>query len=302
MPLGPAGAHLPPREGGRYKALTSWIRSLEEERRAPAQICRHVAMSRRAGKDQEQKSWPPEVEVCQAPTGEVVVELESDMDQRVPPSDDPTTYCGFCCELDVPRNLLTCCQCGNSGHQACLLLDDKLAAAIRANPSWVCITCKVCSVCETPGDDDKLLFCDSCDQGVHFFCMDPPLTEAPEGNWECPECETGSMPKRKRGDQPRGRSKHRKSAAASTAASAALPPSKNRKGKQARQAPSTKIKNGSKRKPSVGRTPEVVLEGRVSKRTKPDRRKAGQMSRSPVAAVCIRVAAGPSTSSWVDGR
>jgi len=127
---------------------------------------------------------------------------------------------------------------GTAGHKKCMLLSDKLARAIKANPDWVCITCKICSVCQTPGHDvrvesvsvhpcayrtflasllsyvhivlehrpsftrthnannihsqDQLLFCDSCDQGVHFFCMDPPVTQAPEGDWECPECLRGT--------------------------------------------------------------------------------------------------------------
>jgi hypothetical protein len=33
---------------------------------------------------------------------------------KVPPCDDPTKYCGFCCKMSTPKRLLTCA-CGNSG-------------------------------------------------------------------------------------------------------------------------------------------------------------------------------------------
>ena len=33
-----------------------------------------------------------------------------------------------------------------------------------------------------------MLLCDNCDDGYHTFCLDPPLTEVPEGHWLCPGC------------------------------------------------------------------------------------------------------------------
>lgn len=47
-----------------------------------------------------------------------------------------------------------------------------------------------CSICEqnVEDDDDKLLLCDSCHEGFHIFCLDPPLTSIPEGAWYCDKC------------------------------------------------------------------------------------------------------------------
>ena len=46
-----------------------------------------------------------------------VVEVTSPGVERSkePPCDDPTKYCGFCCKVADPLELVSCCQCGNSG-------------------------------------------------------------------------------------------------------------------------------------------------------------------------------------------
>ncbi|OCH96269.1 RCC1/BLIP-II protein [Obba rivulosa] len=47
-----------------------------------------------------------------------------------------------------------------------------------------------CVVCgKDNGDDDPLLECEKCDYPYHLKCLDPPLSEVPEGEWFCPECE-----------------------------------------------------------------------------------------------------------------
>ncbi|CAB4031235.1 chromodomain-helicase-DNA-binding 4-like isoform X3, partial [Paramuricea clavata] len=43
-----------------------------------------------------------------------------------------------------------------------------------------------CEVCEESGE---LLLCDTCTLSFHLQCLDPPLDEAPEGEWSCPKCE-----------------------------------------------------------------------------------------------------------------
>jgi hypothetical protein len=56
--------------------------------------------------------------------------------------------------------------------------------------SGVChtgIECKDCSICEVKGNDEALLFCDTCDKGVHMYCLDKPVFKMPEGNYKCPE-------------------------------------------------------------------------------------------------------------------
>lgn len=115
----------------------------------------------------------------------------------VAPSLDPKDYCGFCCKLEQPELLLTCSRCSNSGHQACLQVSDALWKVCKAAPTWDCIECKDCAICDVKGNDEALLFCDGCDKGVHMYCLNPPVFRMPEGEYSCPECETGKMPKRK---------------------------------------------------------------------------------------------------------
>mmetsp|Transcript_21566 Transcript_21566/g.64234 ORF Transcript_21566/g.64234 Transcript_21566/m.64234 type:complete len:651 (+) Transcript_21566:41-1993(+) len=111
---------------------------------------------------------------------------------------DPTEYCSFCCDRDRPERLLTCHLCGNSGHKKCLQFDDRLWARCKSDGKWTCIECKSCAVCESNANDDLMLFCDQCDQGVHMYCLSTPLMELPEGEWLCPACATGAYPKIRR--------------------------------------------------------------------------------------------------------
>ena len=43
-----------------------------------------------------------------------------------------------------------------------------------------------CEVCNFPDDEDKMLLCDTCGDGYHLYCLQPPLLSVPTGNWICP--------------------------------------------------------------------------------------------------------------------
>ncbi|XP_063748483.1 lysine-specific demethylase 5C [Eleginops maclovinus] len=51
-----------------------------------------------------------------------------------------------------------------------------------------CVDSFVCRMCGRGDDDEKLLPCDGCDDNYHIFCLLPPLTDLPKGNWKCPKC------------------------------------------------------------------------------------------------------------------
>uniref|UniRef100_H3DA17 Double PHD fingers 1 n=1 Tax=Tetraodon nigroviridis TaxID=99883 RepID=H3DA17_TETNG len=111
-------------------------------------------------------------------------------------------YCDFCLggskKTGCPEDLISCADCGRSGHPSCLQFTVNMTAAVRTYPAVTvtygcgrtfaaCIECKS-AVCVHPENDDQLLFCDDCDRGYHMYCLSPPMSEPPEGSWSCHLC------------------------------------------------------------------------------------------------------------------
>ncbi|OBT78700.1 hypothetical protein VF21_02235 [Pseudogymnoascus sp. 05NY08] len=48
-----------------------------------------------------------------------------------------------------------------------------------------------CEHCAKGEDAGTLLVCESCDHGYHMQCLDPPLTQKPDYDWNCPRCLVG---------------------------------------------------------------------------------------------------------------
>lgn len=124
------------------------------------------------------------------------------MENFPPPKVSPSAICSFCLgteELNRDKKceeLVSCHDCGNSGHPTCLQYSKDLVRRIKAEP-WLCLECKRCLVCDMSANADDLLICDGCDKGFHMECLDPPLNALPEGRWICPACVP--PPNRKRG-------------------------------------------------------------------------------------------------------
>ncbi|KAI0080843.1 hypothetical protein K474DRAFT_1657340 [Panus rudis PR-1116 ss-1] len=49
-----------------------------------------------------------------------------------------------------------------------------------------------CEVCNEKGNGTQMLLCDGCDCGFHMYCLDPPLTSIPRGQWFCHICLFGT--------------------------------------------------------------------------------------------------------------
>jgi len=119
--------------------------------------------------------------------------------QLVPEGDvSPMPVCSYCygtseCNSKTGKSeqLLSCADCGSSGHPSCMKLSKELADKIRTL-RWQCIECKSCQICQSKGDADNLLFCDSCDRGIHMECCNPPLSKMPKGSFICQLCEEES--------------------------------------------------------------------------------------------------------------
>ncbi|XP_039629415.1 histone acetyltransferase KAT6B isoform X1 [Polypterus senegalus] len=110
------------------------------------------------------------------------------------PRADPIPICSFCLGTresnreKMPEELLSCADCGSSGHPSCLKFSAELTINVKAL-RWQCIECKTCSACRIQGKNaEDMLFCDSCDRGFHMECCDPPLSKMPKGTWICHVC------------------------------------------------------------------------------------------------------------------
>lgn len=51
--------------------------------------------------------------------------------------------------------------------------------------SWALVTFYVYFVYRQPGEDSKMLVCDTCDKGYHTFCLKPVMTAIPKNGWKC---------------------------------------------------------------------------------------------------------------------
>jgi len=109
------------------------------------------------------------------------------------PGVEPSEFCDFCLggeinkKTGLPEELVSCAECGRSGHPTCLQFTPNMLVSVKKYP-WQCIECKTCTLCGTSENDDKLLFCDDCDRGYHMYCLVPPMKVAPEGSWSCSIC------------------------------------------------------------------------------------------------------------------
>ncbi|XP_077481403.1 histone acetyltransferase KAT6B isoform X3 [Stigmatopora argus] len=111
---------------------------------------------------------------------------------------DPIPICSFCLGTKesnrdkCAEELLSCADCGSSGHPSCLKFSPELTNHVK-RLRWQCIECKTCSSCRIQGKNalllqDQMLFCDSCDRGFHMECCDPPIFRMPKGTWLCQVC------------------------------------------------------------------------------------------------------------------
>ncbi|GAA5968272.1 hypothetical protein JCM3765_000869 [Sporobolomyces pararoseus] len=114
---------------------------------------------------------------------------------RYLPIDQECAFCGgdkFKNKHSRKEEMVSCYECGSSGHPTCLEWDDMRLVEKVKSYCWLCQECKRCEICDEKGDDDDMLFCDSCDRGWHRQHLNPPLLTIPRGKWNCPTCQKQS--------------------------------------------------------------------------------------------------------------
>lgn len=102
-------------------------------------------------------------------------------------------YCEVC---QQGGEIILCDTCPKAYHLVCL--DPELEEAPEGK--WSCPTCEADGTVDQEDDDEhqefcrvckdggELLCCDSCPSAYHTFCLNPPLSEIPDGDWRCPRC------------------------------------------------------------------------------------------------------------------
>lgn len=103
--------------------------------------------------------------------------------------DQSDLNCLLCDSADKPYDQLCCTSCGSLFHGSCLSPPIKSAAPF-VRLGWQCADCKLCQTCRQPGDDSKVVVCDSCDKCYHTYCLrnsNSVANSSPNG-WQCDSC------------------------------------------------------------------------------------------------------------------
>ncbi|RRT37987.1 hypothetical protein B296_00057567, partial [Ensete ventricosum] len=118
----------------------------------------------------------------------------SSMESEEPPEPSRTAVSSLCkicgtCE-DEDKKFLVCghLQCPYKFYHIRCLKSSQIASPQQQNrPCWYCASC-LCRACLCDKDDDKIVLCDGCDEAYHTYCMKPPRTTVPKGQWYCVPC------------------------------------------------------------------------------------------------------------------
>ncbi|VDN02899.1 unnamed protein product [Thelazia callipaeda] len=110
---------------------------------------------------------------------------------------DHQDYCEVC---QQGGEIILCDTCPKAYHLVCLDPDMEEPPEGR----WSCPTCESAGAtredeeekkiatnmeyCRTCKEGGWLLCCDTCPSSYHAYCLNPPLTGIPEGDWSCPRC------------------------------------------------------------------------------------------------------------------
>ncbi|KAJ2941238.1 hypothetical protein O0L34_g3433 [Tuta absoluta] len=108
----------------------------------------------------------------------------------------PSPYCDFCLGDDrenkktgTPEELVSCSDCGRSGHPTCLQFTANMIVSVRKY-RWQCIECKCCSVCGT-SDNDVSNTSSSSPTCLQFTAN--MIVSVRKYRWQCIECKCCSV-------------------------------------------------------------------------------------------------------------
>ncbi|XP_018798279.1 PREDICTED: lysine-specific demethylase lid isoform X1 [Bactrocera latifrons] len=98
---------------------------------------------------------------------------------------------------DFKRDLLNCFNAagtsssanGARGQAGATSSGNSIALKKAPDPQIVDPLMKyICHICNRGDVEESMLLCDGCDDSYHTFCLLPPLSSIPKGEWLCPRC------------------------------------------------------------------------------------------------------------------
>ncbi|PAV85356.1 hypothetical protein WR25_12784 isoform B [Diploscapter pachys] len=122
--------------------------------------------------------------------------------------EDEEEHNDYCEECRMGGEIILCDTCPRAYHLVCV--DENMESAPEGE--WFCPHCEkygppavkeeepqktnmeYCRVCKETG---SLLCCESCPSSYHAYCLNPPLEEIPDGDWNCPRCTLSDIGQKK---------------------------------------------------------------------------------------------------------
>ncbi|XP_057664252.1 chromodomain-helicase-DNA-binding protein Mi-2 homolog isoform X2 [Diorhabda carinulata] len=150
----------------------------------------------------DESAQPPEANVEEAPQpkrkAKTKIGCKTKRKKKVKggkPEDENYEHQDYCEVCQQGGEIILCDTCPRAYHLVCL--EPELEEAPEGK--WSCPHCEnegpaeqdddehqeFCRVCK---DGGELLCCDSCTSAYHTHCLNPPLTDIPDGDWKCPRC------------------------------------------------------------------------------------------------------------------
>lgn len=93
-------------------------------------------------------------------------------------------------QFDVYKTPLSKCLCGAVTCKGYLGLMQTENSSTELELNYGQMSCDICKTNYENEEDDELLLCDSCNNGFHLNCLEPKLSQVPDGDWYCPDCIT----------------------------------------------------------------------------------------------------------------
>ncbi|KAL5221352.1 hypothetical protein ABZP36_026065 [Zizania latifolia] len=141
-------------------------------------------------KSEENTELPGRIELAEERVGSSVSSMgeDNEPDLSTTALSNLCKHCGTC-EDDDKKFMV----CGHPYcvykyyHIRCLKTSQLAIEQQKKRRCWYCPSC-LCRGCFQDKDDDKIVLCDSCDEGYHIYCMKPARQSIPKGKWYCTFC------------------------------------------------------------------------------------------------------------------